>query len=365
MNNPGWTIPSDTLLRSLAVPDSSYDAILVVGFGGPEKPADVLPFLENVVRGRNVPRERLLEVAAHYDHFGGKSPINDQMRELIARLGPELAAAGLPLPVFWGNRNWHPLLTDTLREMTAAGIRRALAYVSSAYSSYSSCRQYLEDIARARAEAGAGAPAVDKLRPFYNHPLFIAACVQRLLAAVEQVPAERRAGLVVAFTAHSIPLAMARGCRYEQQLRETCRLVAERAGIAPSRWQLVYQSRSGRPDDPWLEPDIGEHLHEIASRGVGDVVVMPIGFLSDHLEVLYDLDHEARQIAEAQGLDLVRAATVGAHPLFVRMIAGLIAERALGGGERLAAGAFPAWPDTCPADCCPPRATTSDALERR
>jgi len=336
----------------IAVPDPSYDAILVVGFGGPEKPEDVIPFLENVLRDRNVPRERMLEVAAHYRHFGGKSPINDQMRDLIAKLRPELAGRGIRLPIYWGNRNWRPLLTETLREMTSAGIRRAVAYVSSAYSSYSSCRQYLEDISRARAAAGPDAPQVDKLRVFFNHPLFIAASAERLASALRQVPEERRERLAVAFTAHSIPLPMARGSRYEEQLRETCRLTAERAGIPSSRWQLVYQSRSGRPGDPWLEPDIGEHLRHLKSEGIADVVVMPIGFLSDHLEILYDLDHEARQIAESEGLNFVRAATVGTCPLFVQMVAELIAERVTGDPRRSAAGDFPAWPDTCAADCC-------------
>jgi ferrochelatase len=343
----------------LAVLEASYDALLVVGFGGPEKRSDVIPFLENVLRGRNVPRERMLEVARHYEHFEGKSPINDQIRALIAALRPELAAHHIPLPIYWGNRNWHPLLGDTLREMAAAGIRRAIAYVASAYSSYSGCRQYLGDIERARQAAGDAAPRIDKLRVFYNHPLFIAANAARLTAALEQIASDRRDRTVVAFTAHSIPASQAVNCHYETQLRETCRLTAAAAGVDPSRWQLVYQSRSGRPEDPWLGPDIGDHLRNLRSRGISEVVVMPIGFLSDHLEVLYDLDCEARRVADELGLSMVRAATVGTHPLFVQMVRELIVERVSGSASRAAMGEFPACSDVCPDDCCPglPRPT--------
>lgn len=316
----------------------------------------MIPFLENVLRGRNVPRERMLEVAEHYRHFGGKSPINGQVRELIARLGPELSKRGIQLPIYWGNRNWHPLLADTLRDMTAAGVRRAIAYVGSAYSSYSGCRQYLENIAQARHEAGGGAPQIDKVRVFFNHPLFVAASADRLTDALQQVPIDRRQRAAVAFTAHSIPLAMARGCQYESQLRETCRLTAERAGVPAPQWQLVFQSRSGRPTDPWLEPDIGAHLRQLKSQGITDVVVMPIGFLSDHLEVLYDLDYEARQIAESEGLNMARAETVGTHPPFVQMVADLMSERVTGDPRRPVLGQCAPWPDVCPPDCCPPRA---------
>jgi len=332
-----------------------YDAILVIGFGGPEKMEDVVPFLENVLRGRNVPRERMLEVAGHYKHFAGRSPINDQMRELIARLKDELAAHGIALPIYWGNRNWHPLLADTLREMTAAGVTRAIAYVASAYSSYSGCRQYLENIAEARLAAGPGAPQVDKLRVFFNHPLFIAASAQRLCAALDAVPAGRRDRVHVAFTAHSIPESLARTCQYEQQLRETSRLTADKSGLGPEQWRLVYQSRSGRPQDPWLGPDIGDHLRSVRAQGITDVVIMPIGFLSDHMEVLYDLDFEARKVCDDAGLSMVRANTVGTHPLFIRMIRELIEERLSDTAERLSIGNSPAWPDLCPEDCCPPR----------
>ena len=335
-------------------PPLPYDALLVVGFGGPEKMDDVLPFLENVLRGRNVPRERMLEVAAHYEHFDGKSPLNDRMRDLVSKLRGELAAHSIDLPVYWGNRNWHPLLADTLREMASCGVKRALAYVASAYSSFSGCRQYLGDIERARQAVGESAPQVDKLRVFYNHPLFIAANTHRLSDALAKVPTERRTAVHVAFTAHSIPSSMAASCQYEGQLLDTCRQTADAAGIPMERWQLVYQSRSGRPQDPWLEPDILDHLRSLGARGIADVIVMPIGFLSDHMEVMYDLDYEARQVADELGLSMVRASTVGTHPLFVNMVRELIQERLSDDPARAACGLSAAWPDVCPADCCPP-----------
>ena len=335
---------------------AGYDAILVVGFGGPEKRDDVLPFLENVLRGRNVPRERMLEVAEHYYHFGGASPINDQVRALIGALRAELDRHGIGLPIYWGNRNWHPFLADTLGTMAGAGVQRALGLVLAAYSSYSSCRQYREDIARAQDVVGPGAPAVDKIRVFYNHPDFIAANADRVAAALESIPAARRGQVRLAFTAHSIPSAMAGNCRYEEQLQETCRLVAEAVGLAPDRWRLVYQSRSGRPADPWLGPDIGDHLDGLHAEGVRDVVVQPVGFLSDHLEVLYDLDEEAAHRAAKLGLHMIRAGTVGTHPRFVAMLRTLIQERLDPARERPAAGKLPPSPDICPADCCLPPA---------
>src|SRR5580698_8156145 len=233
--------------------DLAYDAVLVLSFGGPEKPDDVLPFLENVLRGRNVPRERMLAVAEHYYHFGGKSPINDQNRALIAGLERELASHDLQLPFYWGNRNWHPLLADTLRQMRDDGVRNALAFVTSIFSSYSGCRQYLEDVERARGEVD-GAPEIQKLRPFSNHPLFIEAQADRVRDAL----GGRQASII--FTAHSVPMSMAESCDYEKQLRESCRLVAEQVGS--TNWRLAYQSRSGPPSQPWLEPDIAEVMRE-------------------------------------------------------------------------------------------------------
>jgi ferrochelatase len=336
--------------------DLPFDAILIVGFGGPEKPDDVMPFLENVTRGRNIPRERLLVVAEHYHHFGGVSPINAQVRALIAALRPELDAHGVNLPIYWGNRNWHPMLADTIRAMADAGIQRALGVVLAAYSSYSSCRQYREDIEQAREAVGTSAPRVDKLRVFYNYPDFIAASARRVAEALAALPADLRDAAHIAFTAHSIPLSMARTCDYETQLTETCRLVAGSPGVdvPPDRWRLVYQSRSGRPTDPWLEPDILDHLDALKAQGVAAVVVHPVGFLSDHLEVLYDLDEEARLKADALGLTMVRAGTVGTDPQFVRLLRELIVERLTGSSPRQAIGRFGPGPDVCPLDCCPP-----------
>jgi ferrochelatase len=333
-----------------ALPTEPYDALLVVSFGGPEAPDEVMPFLENVLRGRNVPRERMLQVAHHYELFGGVSPINGQNRALIAALGKELDESNLNLPIYWGNRNWHPLLADTLRQMKRDGIRRALAFVTSAYSSYSGCRQYREDIERARESVGEGAPQVDKLRVFYNHPGFIAPNVENLRLALARIPYERRRQAHVAFTAHSIPLSMASNCDYQAQLLETCRLVAESTGHA--RWQLVFQSRSGSPAQPWLEPDICDHLRGLKRAGATDVVVAPVGFISDHMEVLYDLDTEAKQVAQEINLNLIRAATVGTHPTFIKMVRELIVERMTGASVRPALGTRGAKEDVCPADCC-------------
>jgi ferrochelatase len=333
---------------------TQYDAILIVGFGGPERREDVLPFLENVTRGRNIPRERLLGVAEHYYHFGGKSPINDQVRELIAALRPVLQQHGIALPIAWGNRNWHPFLADAMQELSAAGAQRVLALVLAAYSSYSSCRQYGEDIEGARAAVGDRAPVVDKIRVFFNHPGFIAANADHLREALEKIPADRRSRARVAFTAHSIPMSMAQTSRYAEQLNEACRLVCELLEIPESRWALAYQSRSGRPSDPWLEPDICDHLVALSANGVSDVALLPIGFLSDHLEVLYDLDVEAREKSRELGLNLVRAATVGTHPQFVGALAELIEERINPPSSgRSALGSLGASPDVCPADCCP------------
>lgn len=338
-----------------------YDAILVVGFGGPEGPEDVMPFLENVVRGRNVPPERLLEVAEHYHHFGGASPINQQVRDLINALQPALKQIGLDLPIYWGNRNWHPMLADTMREMTAAGVQKALGVVLAAYSSYSSCRQYREDIERARGAVGPNAPHVDKMRVFYNHPDFTNANADCVRDALYRLPADRRDIARIAYTAHSIPSSMAAGSRYEEQLRESCRLVAEAVGVGSERWQLVYQSRSGPPQVPWLEPDILDHIRDLHAQGVREMVIHPIGFLSDHLEVLYDLDEEAKRLCDALGMTMVRAATVGVHPEFVAMLAELIRERITGSPVRRAVGRFGPSHDVCPAGCCPPPARPRSA----
>jgi len=315
---------------------ADYDAFLLVSFGGPEKREDVIPFLENVLRGRNVPRERLLEVAEHYYHFDGVSPINRQCRDLIAALKSEFESAGLHLPIYWGNRNWHPLLADTVTQMRADGIHRALALATSAYGSYSGCRQYREDIERARA-AVPDAPAIEKFPPFADHPGFLSAAAARLRAALEQLP-----GAGIVYTAHSIPVAMAQSSPYEQQLRTTAAKVHELAG-APGSPTLVYQSRSGPPTQPWLGPDIGDYIRRTDSRRL---IVNPIGFLSDHMEVLYDLDFEAAAIARDRGIEFLRCGTVGTHPDFVRAIREMV-QTAMKNGVIACAG-------VCDDACCPP-----------
>ncbi|MCA9074040.1 MAG: ferrochelatase [Planctomycetaceae bacterium] len=330
-----------------------YDAILVVGFGGPEGREDVIPFLENVLRGRNVPRERMLEVAEHYYHFDGVSPINQQVRDLLDVLKPELREHGIELPVYWGNRNWHPMLADTMQQMIDDGVKRAIALVLSSFSSYSGCRQYREDIGRAQEAVGKQAPAVDKLRVWYNHPDFISANVDCVRRSLEKFTVDTQESSHIAFTAHSIPKSMADHCRYEEQLTETCRLIADELAIAADRWQLVYQSRSGRPQDPWLEPDICDHLRNLNAIGVENVIAHPVGFLSDHMEVLYDLDDEAAKVSQELGMHMERAPTVGIHPTFVSMLRKLIAERLDESMAQEAIGQFGPSHNVCPIDCCP------------
>jgi protoporphyrin/coproporphyrin ferrochelatase len=314
----------------------AYDAFLLVSFGGPEGPDDVLPFLENVTRGRGVPRERLLAVAEHYDAHGGVSPISQQCRDLIAALD-------LPLPVYWGNRNWTPYLADTVREMADAGVRRALAFCTSAYRSYSSCRQYLEDIEQARAQAGPDAPVIDKIQRFYDHPGFIGPFAANTAAALATLPADLRDDAHLVFTAHSVPVAMAAaagpgGHRYVAELTAAARLISERL-VVPHPYTLAYSSRSGPPAHPWLEPDIRDHLADLAKSGTQAVVVVPVGFVSDHMEVIHDLDVEAAQAAESVGLAFARAATPGTA--LAPMIAELVSRHLAG-----------AAPEPCAAGCC-------------
>ncbi|HKO61871.1 MAG TPA: ferrochelatase [Pyrinomonadaceae bacterium] len=332
----------------MPAPDSTYkyDALIVVSFGGPEGMDDVIPFLENVLRGKNVPHERLLAVAKHYELFDGVSPLNSQNRQLIASLRREFDAHGPHLPIYFGNRNWHPLLPDTLERMREDGVKRALAFVTSAYSSYSGCRQYLDNIAAAREFVGADAPQVEKIRTFYNHADFIRANVEHIKLALAQNPERESAHIV--FTAHSIPHSMAANCDYVRQLEETSRLVFQQlanGNNAPGAYTLSYQSRSGPPSQPWLEPDICDHLQTLKKSGVENVVVSPIGFVSDHMEVLYDLDHEAQQVSTQLGINMRRAATAGSHPAFVKMIRELVLERMDQTAERS---------DTCGPGCCSP-----------
>jgi ferrochelatase len=333
----------------------AYDAFLLLSFGGPEHRDDVMPFLRNVTRGRGIPEERLAEVAEHYYHFDGVSPINQQCRDLLAAVTADFRAHDITLPTYWGNRNWQPMLADTLAQMRDDGITSALGFATSAYGGYSSCKQYWEDIAQARAKVGPGAPTVAKLRQFHDHPGFVAPHADAVTRALATLDPARRASTRLVFTAHSIPVSMAKtagpdGGRYEAQLHETARLV--HAAAAPDLpWDLVWQSRSGPPQVPWLDPDINDHLTALAAKAVTDVVVSPIGFVSDHLEVLWDLDNEAKETAGELGLGYARAATPGIDPRFVTMVRELVEERTRDvPRERL--GTLPIW-DVCPADCCP------------
>ena len=349
----------------MTAPDiAPYDALLLVSFGGPERPEDVVPFLENVTRGRGIPRERLEEVGEHYFLFGGKSPINDQNRELIAAVEEDLRSSGLDIPVYWGNRNWDPYLADTLRRMEADGITRAACLVTSAYSSYSGCRQYRENLADAVAEVGEGAPRLDRLRHYFNHPGFIEPMVDATLAALADLGDAVRHDAQLLFVTHSIPLSMndasgPEGGAYVAQhlsvVDEIVERVRQETGLRYAH-ELVYCSRSGPPHVPWLEPDINDRLEELATDGARAAVVVPIGFVSDHMEVIYDLDTEASATAEKLGLEFARAATAGVDPRFVSMVRDLLVERAaVERGldvRRKAVGARPASWDVCPAGCC-------------
>jgi ferrochelatase len=330
------------------------DAILIVSFGGPEGTDDVMPFLRNVTRGRGIPDERLATVAAQYELFGGVSPLNASNRALVAALEAVLRESGPALPVYWGNRNWDPYLAEAVAAMEADGVRRALAFTTSAFSSYSGCRQYREDIGRAREEVGAGAPEILKLRPYFDHPGFIEPMAANVAAALGTLPAALRTSARLVFTAHSIPTAMAATSDYEAQLRAASGLVADRVP-GTSGWDLVFQSRSGPPSQPWLEPDIVAHL-EALHRDVCDaVVVVPIGFTSDHNEVRFDLDVQARARADELGLPMARAATVGTDPTFVSMIRELVLEVVEPGHPRRRLSDLPD-PGWCGPTCCPPPA---------
>ena len=334
----------------------SPDALLVLSFGGPEGPDDVMPFLERVTAGRGVPPDRLAAVAEHYRHFGGVSPINAQNRALIEAIGVEFAAHGIDLPIYWGNRNWHPLVEDTVRSMAADGVRSALVFVTSAYSSYSSCRQYQDDLAAAAGAVGAGAPEFAKLRHFFDHPGFIDPQIDALGRAVAQIEPVNLVTTRLAFTAHSIPVSMAAqsgpdGDLYVAQLTAAAQVIATAAAPGLS-WDLVFQSRSGPPSVPWLEPDIGDHLRALAAAGVTDLVVVPVGFLSDHLEVKWDLDVEAAAIAAGLGIRLTRTPTPGTDPRFVAMVRELVEERLDPTAPRLALSGLGPAHDVCPRGCC-------------
>ncbi len=333
-------------------PPGRREALLVLGFGGPEGPDDVMPFLENVTRGRGIPPERLLDVAEHYRHFGGVSPINEQNRALTAAVGKELAAAGIDLPVYWGNRNWEPYVEHVWRQMADDGVEHVYVFPTSGFASWSGCRQYHEDVARARSvstgAAPGGGPTAEKLPHYGDHPGFVRANADALAAALATLPEDVRDGARLVATAHSIPDTMAAvagptGGAYQEELRRSARLVVD--AVAPGReFDLVWQSRSGPPSVPWLEPDVNDHLRTLAEGGERAVVLLPIGFVSDHVEVIWDLDNEARETAEELGLAFARAATAGTHPAFVAMVRELLEERRAGTPPRLGTN--------CPAHCC-------------
>ncbi|WP_431955528.1 ferrochelatase [Nocardia lijiangensis] len=342
----------------------AVDALLLLSFGGPERPEDVMPFLENVTRGRGVPRERLEEVAQHYLHFGGVSPINALNRDIIAAVERESAAAGTTLPVYFGNRNWHPLVEDTVARMAADGVRTALVFPTSAWGGYSGCLQYNEDIVRARTAFGEGAPELVKLRQYFDHPLLIEAFADAIRAAVAEIPAERRDDIRLVFTAHSIPVSADAaagppadgGGLYSRQVAEAARLCAAATGFGD--YDVVWQSRSGPPQVPWLEPDIVDHLDELSGKGVRAVVVCPVGFVSDHLEVIWDLDNEAKDKAAELGMAFARAATPGTDPRFAQLVVELVGEH-VDGVEPRRLGAVPGYGCTrdgepCAVGCCAP-----------
>jgi len=318
-----------------------YDALCLLSFGGPNGPDDVMPFLRNVTAGRNVPDARLAVVAEQYEQFGGRSPINGQNLALIDALRAEFDEAGIELPIYFGNRNWEPYLTDTVQQMADDGVRNALVLATSAFSSYSGCRQYREDLARAASAVGPGAPELRKLRLYYNHPGFIDAVVARIVEV-------HRPGARLVFTAHSIPNSMAQWCEYEPQLNEMAALVAERV---QAEWDLAFQSRSGPPHVPWLEPDINDHLRTIAADGVTDVTLVPLGFVSDHMEVQFDLDFQAADSAREVGIEMRRAGSVGTHPAFVAGLRELV-EEVIADGPVLWVGEAGPWPDPCPEGHC-------------
>lgn len=346
MNEPSACAAEDVGNRRFDNDSQHYDAVLVVSFGGPEGPDDVSPFLDNVLGGRPIPPAAKARIAERYLRFGGVSPINGHTRTFVEALRASLRAADLPLPVYWGNRNWHPFLSAIVRQMAEDGIRRAVAYVTSPFGSYSSCRQYRQDVARAAADTSEP-PHIDILRKCWNHPGFVTANADRVGEALLQ--AGNDAALL--FTAHSLPERIASHSPYEAQLRDACSLVAD--AVDHVGWRLAFQSASASFREPWLQPTVGEALRAIREEGAEKVVVAPIGFVCDHMEVVLDLDIDARAEADALGLNMVRAATVGTHPAYVQMVRDLIVERMAANPKRPSMGTLGTGADFCPADCCP------------
>jgi ferrochelatase len=344
----------DTPATKVDTPATKVDAVLLVGFGGPEGPDDVLPFMKNVTDGRGIPDERLVEVSQHYYDRGGISPIQEQCRELRAALEADLHGAGHDLRVYWGNRNWDPYLADTIAQMRDDGVRHAVAVLTSAYSSYSGCRQYREDVERARAVVGDDAPTFEKVRAYYNHPGFIGPQAGYIHDALATLSDDVRADARIVFTTHSIPHTMSRHSDYEAQTREACRIAMEQLTghtRGTHSWDLVYNSRSGPAFVPWLTPDINDHITALAAGDTPAVVVVPIGFISDHMEVIYDLDTEAAATAEAAGIEFARAATVGIDPAFVTGLRQLVEEHLADTPPLTLGTRGPNWTE-CPVDCC-------------
>lgn len=334
---------------------TAVDAVLYLSFGGPESMQDVMPFLERVTAGRNIPTERIAEVASQYEATGGKSPINDQNREVIAAVGRELTTRGVDLPIYFGNRNWDPLIEDTLKQMSADGVQHAACFVTSAFSSYSGCRQYKQDIERAQRTIGKDAPTITKVRQFFNHPGFIESMAANLRESLKDL-GNHQYDAAIAFTAHSIPLVMAETSRYEAQLQEAARLILNSCGLN-NRFDVVFQSRSGPPSVPWLQPDISDHLRAISAEGFTAVAIAPLGFVTDHQEVRYDLDVLAMQTAEELGLKATRVPSVGKSKPFIEAIGDLLME-VIDGQAPKTCGSMGVVSCLGPT-CCPPPSRTA------
>ncbi len=333
---------------------NSYDALLLVSFGGPETQDQVIPFLERISHGRKIPESRLAEVAERYNQFDGVSPINERMRSLSSTVSAELETRGHDLPVFWGNRNAPPFLTDVVADLRDTGVKRVLAWIASPYSSYPSCRQYREDLDAARQSVGSGSPVIDRVRPHHDHPGLIETAADRLTEALAQLPSDRRAGAHLLFSAHSIPVSMAETCAYEEQIVDAAQLVSQIVdpkGRHP--WDVVWQSRSGSPQTPWLEPDIGDRITELSTFGTQAIATSPIGFAIENFEIKWDLDIEAANRAQEVGIAFARAQTADNDPRFASMLVDLYEERIFDNPSRRSLGALDLRPDICPKNCCP------------
>ena len=326
-----------------------FDSLLLLSFGGPENSDDVMPFLRNVTAGRGVPDERLAVVAEQYELFGGKSPINELNQQLLSALDEELVSRGHEMATFWGNRNWHPFVTDTIADLKSLGHTSTVCLVTSAFSSYSGCRQYHEDLDRARNEVP-GAPNIERVRVYWDHPDFLGTAAE--LLAESRDAAGLSSETPVLHSAHSLPLSMAANCDYQQQLNEAASIVNELAGMR-GPYEVVFQSRSGPPSVPWLTPDIDQRIHELAEQGTQEILVHPLGFVADHMEVLFDLDTQSAAAAKEADVKMVRTPTVGTHPRFVSMLVDLVEEAAGLRADRPSLSKSGPRPDKCNSQCCP------------